>query len=101
MRLHLTLTTFMAAAALCACHHSPHATEAKERGAKAAAALLATDPTDTLAMQTSVLDAKAAQSEYTLIGDSVAVEIFDKAFREYVTEHNAKLAAQMFNNKSK
>ncbi len=101
MRLHLTLTTFMAAAALCACHHSPHATEAKERGAKAAAALLATDPTDTLAMQTSVLDAKAAQGEYALIGDSVAVEIFDKAFREYVTEHNAKLAAQMFNDKSK
>ncbi len=101
MSRQLIFSILITTAALCACHHSPHATEAKERGVKAAAALLATDPADTLAMQTSVLDAKAAQSEYALIGDSVAVEIFDQAFRNYVTEHNAKLAAQLFNDNTK
>ena len=91
----------ISALAMGSCRHSPHATEAKERGIKAAEALLATDPTDTLAMQASVLEAKASQSEYALIDDSVAVEIFDEAFRDYVTAHNAKLAAEMFNDKSK
>ena len=80
--------------ALGACRHSPHADEA-------AAKVVGTNPTDTLAMQRSILDAKAAQSEYALMGDSVAVEIFDEEFKKYVAEHNARLAGQMFDNGGK
>lgn len=87
--------------ALCACRHSPHADEARHRAAEAAAAVVNTNPADTLAMQCSILDAKAVQSEYALMGDSVAVEIFDEEFQKYVTAHNAKLAGQMFSNGSK
>lgn len=87
--------------ALGACRHSPHADEARQRAGEAAAKVVETNPTDTLAMQRSILDAKAAQSEYALMGDSVAVEIFDEEFKKYVAEHNARLAGQMFDNGGK
>ncbi len=84
-----------------ACRHSPHADEARQRAGEAAAKVVGTDPADTLAMERSILDAKAVQSEYALMGDSVAVEIFDEEFKKYVTEHNARLAGQMFDNGGK
>ncbi len=87
--------------ALAACRHSPHADEARQRASEAAAKVVGTNPTDTLAMQRSILDAKAVQSEYALMGDSVAVEIFDEEFQKYVAEHNARLAGQMFNDGGK
>lgn len=71
--------------------------EARERAVLAAQALIATDHGNIMKMEEMVLDAKAVQSEYILMGDTIASRVFDEAFREYVTANDAELAKEIFN----
>ncbi len=87
-------------AMLAACHHgpghSPLEGQARRQGAEAAAAVVAVDHADTLALQEAILNAKALQSRYALMPDTVAVRVFDEAFRQYVSQHDDALYRAMF-----
>lgn len=67
-----------------------------ERAVTAAKALIATDHNDTIKMEQMILDAKSVQSEFLLIGDTVAAQAFDTAFREYMITHDELLAKELF-----
>ena len=75
---------------------STRAAEARTRAIEAAARLIATSHTDTMAMQHAILDAKAMQSEYILAGDTAAVRAFDEAFREKIGNEDPDLASAVF-----
>ena len=75
---------------------SEYAREARERAVLAAQALVASDHSDTIGMEGLILEAKAVQSEYMLKGDTIAVQEFDKAFREYVEVNDPELAKELF-----
>ena len=75
---------------------STRAAEARTRAIEAAAKLIATSHTDTMAMQHAILDAKAVQSEYILAGDTAAVRAFDEAFREKIGNDDPDLASAVF-----
>ena len=91
---------FLMLVAALACHHgpghSPREQEARDRAAQAAAAVVATDHADTLALQQAILDAKAQQSEYTLMGDTVAVRVFEESFRDHLRQHDQSLFQAIF-----
>ena len=70
--------------------------EAAARAEQAAAAVIATNHADTLAMQQSILDAKVLQSQYAIKGESGAVKAFDNAFEAYLKEHDSALWQQIF-----
>lgn len=101
MRLLLyIIVASMAATGLMACGGgssagSTRAEEARLRAAEAARKLIATDHSDTMAMQHSILDAKAIQSEYLVAGDTIAVRAFDKAFRETLLTDDPDLASSV------
>ena len=69
------------------------AAEARTRAAEAAQRLIATSHADTVAMQHSILDAKAVQSEYMMAGDTAAVRAFDEAFGAKLRAEDPELAA--------
>ncbi|MDD6777765.1 MAG: hypothetical protein PUD91_01840 [Bacteroidales bacterium] len=69
------------------------AAEARTRATEAALRLIATSHTDTMAMQHSILDAKAIQSEYIMAGDTAAVRAFDEAFRSKLRTDDPELAS--------
>ena len=75
---------------------SPLAAEARDSGMRSAAALVAVDHTDTMAMERAVMDAKAKQSAYALKRDSAAVRAFDEAFRSYLKEKDKMLYQSIF-----
>lgn len=75
---------------------SPRAKEARECAVAAAKELIATDHSDTMALQHKLLEVKAVQSKYAIDGDSGAVNAFDEAFREYVSKNDAALANAIF-----
>lgn len=75
---------------------SPLDAEARDSGMRAAAALVAVDHTDTMAMERAVIDAKAKQSAYALQRDSAAVKAFDEAFRAYLKEKDKPLYHSIF-----
>lgn len=83
---------------LVGCHEqkSPRDAEARDSGMRAAAALVAVDHTDTLAMECAVLDAKAKQSVFVLARDSAAVRAFDEAFRSYLKAKDRLLYQSIF-----
>ena len=94
----------MAVAALlvgCAEHKSPHDAQARDSGMRAAAALVAVDHTDTMAMECAVMDAKAKQSVFALQRDSAAVKAFDEAFRSYLKEKDRPLYNSIFPGKDR
>jgi len=78
--------------------HSPYEGQARERAATAAARLAVTDHADTIALQSSILAAKAVQSEYILRGDSLAARAFDEAFRESLKRNDPGLYQAIFPN---
>ncbi|MEF9923865.1 MAG: hypothetical protein RR854_04740 [Muribaculaceae bacterium] len=78
------------------CSSSEHSDEAKQRAILVAEELIKSDPNDEMKQQDIILKAKSAQSEYTLMGDSIAAKEFDIAFREYIEQHNDSLSAIMF-----
>ena len=81
---------------------SPRDAEARDSGMRAAAALVAVDHTDTLAMECAVIDAKAKQSVFALARDSAAVRAFDEAFRAYLKAKDQLLYQAIFpENKNK
>jgi len=82
----------------CSEQKSPLDNEARSAGTRAAAALMAVDHSDTIALQRAILDAKACQSVYVLKRDSLAVQAFDEAFRVYLQEYDAKLYQSIFPN---
>ena len=75
---------------------SPLDAEARDSGMRSAAALVAVDHTDTMAMERAVMDAKAKQSAYVLKRDSAAVRAFDEAFRSYLKEKDKVLYQSIF-----
>ena len=80
----------------CSEKKSPLDAEARDSGMRAAAALVAVDHTDTMAMERAVMDAKAKQSVYALQRDSAAVRAFDDAFRSYLKEKDRSLYQSIF-----
>lgn len=80
----------------CAEQKSPLDAEARDSGMRAAAALVAVDRTDTMAMERAVMDAKAKQSMYALKRDSAAVRAFDEAFRAYLKAKDRPLYQLIF-----
>ncbi len=80
----------------CAEKKSPFDAEARDSGMRAAAALVAVDHTDTMAMERAVMDAKAKQSVYALQRDSAAVRAFDEAFRSYLKVKDPELYNSIF-----
>ena len=80
----------------CAEKKSPLDAEARDSGMRAAAALVAVDHTDTMAMERAVMGAKAKQSVYALQRDSAAVRAFDDAFRSYLKEKDRSLYQSIF-----
>ena len=95
----VTTRTLVLALVLAADYNKPSASEkeAAARAEQAAAAVIATNHADTLAMQQSILDAKVLQSQYAIKGDSAAVKAFDSAFEAYLKEHDSALWQQIFN----
>ena len=80
----------------CSCTPDTRADEARERAVVAAQQLIDTDHSDTIALQHRILEAKVVQSEYVIAGDSIAVEAFDEAFRDYLMLHDGSLAEAIF-----
>ena len=80
----------------CSCAPDTRADEARERAVVAAQQLIDTDHSDTIALQHRILEAKVVQSEYVMAGDSIAVEAFDEAFRDYLMLHDGSLAEAIF-----
>ena len=80
---------------------SPLDAEARDSGMRSAAALVAVDHTDTMAMERAVMDAKAKQSAYALKRDSAAVRAFDEAFRSYLKEKDKMLYQFIFPEEKK
>ena len=85
----------------CAEKKSPMDAEARDSGMRAAAALVAVDHTDTMAMERAVMDAKAKQSVYAMQRDSAAVRAFDEAFRSYLKEKDKPLYNSIFPDQKK
>lgn len=80
----------------CAEHKSPLDAEARDSGMRAAAALVAVDHADTMAMERAVMDAKAKQSVYAMRRDSAAVRAFDDAFSAYLKQKDPNLYNSIF-----
>ncbi len=76
---------------------SEYEQEARERAIIAAQSLIATDHENIMKMEAEILNAKAVQSEYLLLGDTLAAQAFDKAFRDYVAANDSVLAQEIFN----
>ncbi len=95
---HLLYLVAVLAVLLAGCSEkkSPLDAEARDSGMRAAAALVAVDHTDTMAMERAVMDAKAKQSVYALQRDSAAVRAFDDAFRSYLKEKDRSLYQSIF-----
>ena len=95
---HLLYLVAVVAVLLAGCSEkkSPLDAEARDSGMRAAAALVAVDHTDTMAMERAVMDAKAKQSVYALQRDSAAVRAFDDAFRSYLKEKDHSLYQSIF-----
>ncbi len=95
---HLLYLVAVVAVLLAGCSEkkSPLDAEARDSGMRAAAALVAVDHTDTMAMERAVMDAKAKQSVYALQRDSAAVRAFDDAFRSYLKEKDRSLYQSIF-----
>jgi len=93
--LHL-IATFAILLTGCSEEKSPLDAEARDSGMRAAAALVAVDHTDTMAMERAVIDAKAKQSVFVLKRDSAAVRAFDEAFRSYLKEKDKLLYNAIF-----
>ena len=103
MMRHLLYVVAIMAMTLVACaeHKSPLDAEARDSGMRAAAALVAVDHTDTMAMERAVMDAKAKQSVYALQRDSAAVWAFDEAFSSYLKEKDRALYNSIFPEEKK
>lgn len=96
MKTKFLLYTFVFAL-LCSCGaKSEYEQEARERAVVAAKALIETDHDNIMKMEEKILSAKAVRSEYLLMGDTIASQAFDEAFKEYVSANDSVLAQELF-----
>ena len=70
--------------------------DAERLGAQAAAAVIATDHADTMALQQAILEAKAIQSQWGMKGDSVAVRDFEEGFAQHLMANDTSLYHAIF-----
>ena len=73
--------------------------QAEQEARNAAETVLAIDsvePVDSFALERAILDAKALQSQYIISDNQEASEIFDKTFRETITQRQTQLAQELF-----
>ncbi len=96
MKYLVHILAVLALLAGCSEKKSPLDADARDSGMRAAAALVAVDHTDTMAMERAVMDAKARQSTFALKRDSAAVRAFDEAFRSYLKEKDSQLYHPIF-----
>lgn len=90
------VVVFLCVAWLTACSSSPYIEQARAQAQESAKNLIDNITDDELKMQQLILEAKAQQSEYYLLGDTVAANEYDSAFRQYIVEHNDSLAKILF-----
>lgn len=96
MKIKLLLYTIVFALISSCSAKSEYEQEARERALVAAKNLINTDHRNIMKLETAILDAKSIQSEYLLIGDTLAANTFDMVFRSYVTENDSVLAQEIF-----
>ncbi len=70
--------------------------EVSEAAIAAAGHLVATDHSDTLALQRAILDAKAISGKWLMKGDTASVNTFDKAFADYLKQQDTELYNAIF-----
>ncbi len=75
---------------------SPLLDKAMAVATEAAKKLVATDHSDTLAMQNSILEAKAQQAEFQVTGDTAIINAYNRAFKKYLLDSDPELAKEMF-----
>lgn len=78
----------------CSCQDSSHK-QAKIDGMKAAVNVISNIGKGNMAMENTLLEAKAIQSKYAK-NDSIAAKKFDLSFRNYIITHNDSLAKKIF-----
>jgi hypothetical protein len=70
--------------------------EARERAVVMAKEVLKMSNRSTFEVERVILEAKVAQSEYLLKGDTVAAKAFDESFRAYVQTNDSIFAKELF-----
>ena len=75
---------------------SPLKEKAVKIATDAAKSLVATDHSDTLAMQNSILEAKTLQAEFQVAEDTAAINAFNRTFKKYLQDNDPDLAKEMF-----
>jgi len=101
----LVLSTIMLATIGCsqkkASKPSPLVKKAMTVATNAAQKLIETDHSDTLAMQNSILEAKALQTEFQVARDTAAINSFNRAFKKHLQENDPALAKEIFIDRPK
>lgn len=67
------------------------------QAAEAARAVAATDHSDTLALQSAIVDARAMHDRYLLTGNPEAAEQFEQAFADSLRVYDPQIANEIFN----
>lgn len=77
---------------------SPLDSEARQRGEEAAVWIIDTfhNEKSRLKLEGAILRVKAMQSEYILMGDTLAAEAFDESFVSYIRQNNDSIANLLF-----
>lgn len=75
---------------------SPMVEKAIATATEAAKKVVATDHSDTLAMQNAILEAKTMQAEFQVAEDTAAINSYNRAFKKYLQENDPDLAKDMF-----
>ena len=75
---------------------SPNIETARQEAIESAKTLIKNRNAKLLEVQGYILDAKAEQSKYTLMGDTTAAREYDLAFKKYIEENNDSLAKILF-----
>ena len=75
---------------------SPLAEKATQVATKMARQLVATDHSDTLALQSCILEAKAQQAEFQAARDTAAINSYNRAYKKYLMKNDPQLAKEIF-----
>lgn len=92
----LTLIIMILVATACGSEGSVYEAEARERAVVMAKEVLKMSNRSTFEVERVILEAKVAQSEYLLKGDTVAAKAFDESFRAYVQTNDSIFAKELF-----
>lgn len=76
---------------------SPNSIQARAAAREAAVSVLAAERADTFAMQEALLEASAKRSVYELMGDTLAVSDFNRAFLDTLAKADPELAKELSN----